>query len=120
MEMVETEFEILRISEPVSLPFEGLDLVYEALHCSTGDPMLEVVEQATPVGPKSFADPYECLDSGVHGVFAPHGEELLASLQSSFSQKSLSCSFMEWMTNRGLFTWSRASSLALRSGARES
>jgi hypothetical protein len=41
MQVVETEFEILRISKPVSLPFEGLDFVDEALHCSTGDAMLE-------------------------------------------------------------------------------
>ena len=44
MEVVETEFEVFRISKPVSLPFEGLDLVYEALYSSTGDRMLEVVE----------------------------------------------------------------------------
>jgi hypothetical protein len=31
MQVVETEFEILRISKPVSLPFEGLDFVYETL-----------------------------------------------------------------------------------------
>ena len=49
MEVVETEFEILRISKPVSLPFGSLHLVYEAIYSSTGDPVLEVVEQACPV-----------------------------------------------------------------------
>jgi hypothetical protein len=53
MEVVEPEFEIFRIPKPVSLPLEGLDLVYEALHGSTGDTMLEVIEQAGPVGSKS-------------------------------------------------------------------
>ncbi len=46
--MVETEFEILRISKPVSLPLEGLDFVYEALDGAAGDAMLEVVEKSSP------------------------------------------------------------------------
>ena len=78
MEVVETELEIFRISKPVSLPFEGLDLIYEALHGSTGDTVLEVIEQASPVASKSFADPYEALYSGVHGVTAPYGKELFS------------------------------------------
>jgi hypothetical protein len=77
MQMVKPELEILRISKPVILPFESLDLVYEALYSTTGDTMLEVVEQARPVGSKGFADSYEGLDSGVHGVTAPYGKELL-------------------------------------------
>ena len=77
MEVVETEFEILRISKPVCLPFERLDLVYEALHGATGDTMLEVIEQAGPVGSKGLAHPFERLDSGVHRVTAPYGKELL-------------------------------------------
>ena len=64
MEVVETEFEIFRISKPVSLPFEGLDFVYETLHGSAGDAMLEVVEKSSPVGPESFAHSFERLDSG--------------------------------------------------------
>ena len=77
MEMVETEFELCRIPKPVSLPFEGLDFVYEALPCSAGNAMIEVAEKSSPVGSKCFADSYECLDSGVHGLLAPHGKELL-------------------------------------------
>lgn len=42
--VVEPEFEILQIPKPVSLPLEGLDLVYQALHDFTGDPMLEAGE----------------------------------------------------------------------------
>ena len=77
MKMVEPEFEIFRISKPVSLPFDGFDLVYEALHGSTGDSVLEIVEQASPVASESFADPCQGLYSGVHGVTAPYGKELL-------------------------------------------
>jgi hypothetical protein len=77
MEVVETEFEILRISKPVSLPFEGLDFVYETLHGPAGYAMLEVVEESSPVGPEGLAHSFECLDSGLHGVSAPHGKKLL-------------------------------------------
>ena len=80
MEVIEAEFEIRRISKPISLPFEGLDFIDEALHCSAGDVVLEVAEKSSPVGSKCLADPYERFDTGGHGVFAPHGEELLALL----------------------------------------
>ena len=65
MEVVETEFEILRISKSVSLPFEGLDFVYETLDGPAGDAMLEVVEKSSPVGPEGLAHSFERLDSGV-------------------------------------------------------
>ena len=76
MQVVETEFEILRISKPVSLPFEGLDFVYETLDGAAGDAMLEVVEKSGPVGSEGLANSFERLDSGLHGVSAPHGKEL--------------------------------------------
>ena len=49
MEVVKTEFEILRISEPVSLPFKGLDLVYHTL-AAAGDPVIEVVGKSSAAG----------------------------------------------------------------------
>ncbi len=61
-----------------SPPFEGLDFVYEALHCAGGDAVLEVAEKSSAVGPENLADPFERLDSRVHGVSAPRGKELLA------------------------------------------
>jgi hypothetical protein len=76
MEVVETEFEILRISKPVSLPFDGFDFVYEALDGTACDAMLEVVEKSSPVGSEGLAHSFERLDSGVHGVSAPHCKEL--------------------------------------------
>jgi len=78
MEVVEAEFEILRIPEAVSLPFEGFDLVYESFHSPRGNAMLEVAEKFSPVCSKCLTDPYECLASGSDGVFAPYGEELLS------------------------------------------
>jgi hypothetical protein len=75
MEVVETEFEILRISKPVSLLFERLDFVYETIDGPAGDAMLEVVEKSSPVGPEGLAHPFERLESGLHGVSAPHGKE---------------------------------------------
>jgi hypothetical protein len=77
MEVVETEFEILRISKPVSLPFDGLDFVYETLDGTTSQSVeIEVVEKSSPVGSEGLAHSFERLDSGVHGVSAPHCKEL--------------------------------------------
>jgi hypothetical protein len=45
MEVVETEFEILRISKPVSLPFEGLDFVYETHGAPSQSVEIEVAEK---------------------------------------------------------------------------
>jgi hypothetical protein len=55
MEVVEAEFEILRILEAVSLPFEGFDLVYEPF-CLGGNAMLEVAEKSSPVNSKCLTD----------------------------------------------------------------
>ena len=49
MEVVETEFEIFRISKPARLPFEGFDFVYETLDGTAGDAMLEVVNPTRTV-----------------------------------------------------------------------
>jgi hypothetical protein len=77
MEVVETELEILQISKPVSLPFEGLDFVYETLDGAPSQSVeIEVVEKSSPIGPEGLAHSSEGLDSGVHGVSAPHGKEL--------------------------------------------
>jgi len=55
--MVETEFEIPRIPKPISLPFESLDFIDEALHCSPSQSVeIEVAEQSTPVGSKCLAN----------------------------------------------------------------
>ena len=78
MKVVEPEFKILRISEPVSLPFEGLDFVDETFDGATGDPVIEVVEQPGSIGGKGFSDPFECLDPLVHRIPAPDIEELFS------------------------------------------
>ncbi len=63
MEVVETEFEIFRISKSVSLPFEGLDFVYETLDgAPTQSDEIEVVEKPGPVGPEGLAHSLEGLD----------------------------------------------------------
>ena len=49
MKVVEPQFKILRIPEPVSLPFEGFDFVDQALDGAAGDAMIEVVEKSGAV-----------------------------------------------------------------------
>ncbi len=96
MKVVETEFEILRISEPVSLPFEGLDFVYQTLDGAAGDAMIEVVEKSSSIGPKGLAHSFERLDSGVAWRLCTRRQRIARPLCGpSFSQKSLNCSFME-------------------------
>ena len=77
MKVVEPEFKILRISEPVSLPFEGFDLVDQALDGAACDAMIEIVEKSGAVPGKRLPHFLEGLDPRVHGVSAPDGEELL-------------------------------------------
>ena len=76
MQVVEAELKILRISESVSLPFESFYFVDQPLDGAAGDAMLEVVEKSGPVGSEGLANSFERLDSGLHGVSAPHGKEL--------------------------------------------
>ena len=73
MEVVEPQFEILRISEPVSLPFESLDFVYQPLYGSAGDAMIEVVEKSSAVDCKGPSDSFEGFDPRVHRIPAPNG-----------------------------------------------
>ena len=67
MEVGETEVEILRISKPVSLPFEGLDFVNETLCGLPSQSVeIEVVEGSSPVGPEGFA--HSCVRHDVGAV----------------------------------------------------
>ena len=101
MELVETEFEILRISKPVGLTFDGLDFVYEALHRSPSQSAdIEVVEKSDPVGAKGLAGPYECLYPGVHGIAAPYGRELLCLFVVIFFPKKPQSNFIRQLTEQ--------------------
>lgn len=44
MKMAAPQFEVLRIPEPLSLPFESLDFVDQALYGAACDAMIEVLE----------------------------------------------------------------------------
>jgi len=67
MEVVKTEFEILRISEPVSLPFKGFDLVYHTL-AAAGDPVIEVVGKSSAAGCKRPSHSLEGINPCVHDI----------------------------------------------------
>ena len=60
--MVEPQFEVFSIPEPVSLPFESFDFVDQALDGATGDAVIEVVEKTSAVGGKSLSHSLEGLD----------------------------------------------------------
>jgi len=55
--MVEPQFEVLSIPEPVGLPFESFDFVDQALDGATGDAVMEVVGKGSAVGGKSLSQP---------------------------------------------------------------
>jgi len=73
MQVVEAQFEVLSIPEPVSLPFESLDFVNQALDGAAGDAVIEVVEEACAVRSKGFPHSLERLDPRAHGIPAPDG-----------------------------------------------
>jgi len=77
MKVVELEFKILRIPEPVSLPFEGLDFVDQALDGATGDAMVKEVEKSAAVPGKGLAHFLEDLDPRVHRIPTPDAQKLL-------------------------------------------
>ena len=60
--MVEPQFEILRIPEPVSLPFEGFDFIDQALDGAACDAMIEVVQKAGAIRSKGLSNFLEGLD----------------------------------------------------------
>jgi len=69
--MVEPEFEIRHVPEPVGLSFQCFDLVDKAFNYTVGDPVLKVVEQSRPVGSQSPGHPGQGPDPGGHGIPAP-------------------------------------------------
>jgi len=60
--MVEPQFEVFCISEPVSLPFECFDFIDQALDRAAGNGMIEVVEKTGAVCGKGLAHLLEGLD----------------------------------------------------------
>ena len=73
--MVQSELEIFLIPEPVSLPFEGFDLVVDPFDHGTGDRVLEVVEQAGAIGSQGLGDSGQVFDSGLECVSTPGFQE---------------------------------------------
>ena len=62
MQVVEPQFEVLSIPEPVSLSFESFYFVDQALDGATGDAMIEVVEKTGAVRGKGLSHSLEGLD----------------------------------------------------------
>jgi len=62
MQVVEPQFEVLGIPEPVSLSFESFDFVDQTLDGATGDSMIEVVEKSGAVRGKGLSHFLEDLD----------------------------------------------------------
>ena len=75
MEMVQSEFEIFLIPEPVSLPFEGFDFVVDAFDHGAGDRVFEVVEQAGSIRCQGLGDFGQVFDSRPECVSTPGLQE---------------------------------------------
>ncbi len=95
MQVVESKLEVDHVTETVGLSLEGFDLVVDALHNAVGDEMPEIVEESCLAGSQvlaTFANSLipDCMASRHHTL-----RNSMAPSKSFFSQKSLSCSFME-------------------------
>ena len=84
MEVLGSEFEILRVSETVSHSVEGFDVVVDSLHDHTGDEVFEVVEQARPITGEDLGNIDEMFDSGFEQILTPVFEECLSRIQILF------------------------------------
>ena len=69
--MIESKFEILHVSEAVSLAFQCFDFVDQPLHRRIGDPMFEICKETSSVSHQSFGDLGQVFYAGGEGVLTP-------------------------------------------------
>ena len=73
--MVQSELEIFRIPESISLPFQGFDFVVDAFDYGAGDGMPEVIEQPAPIAGQGLGDLGQVFDSGSERICTPSLQE---------------------------------------------
>ena len=81
MEMVEPQYEVLHVAEPIRLPFKGLDLVVESFGHGIADAVLEVVEKPCAVARQSLSHSGKHLDPGFSGILAPSFKEMTGTFR---------------------------------------
>jgi hypothetical protein len=81
MEMIESQFEIYQISEPIRLPFECFDFVIGTFNNGAGNGIFEIVEKPRFVPSQSFGHPGKRADSRAHGILGPHIKEALSTFK---------------------------------------
>jgi len=81
MEMIESQFEIFHISEPICLPFECFDFVVGTFNNGAGNGIFEIVEKPRFVSSQSFGHPGKRADSRAHGILGPYIKEALSTFK---------------------------------------
>ena len=74
MKEVDTKLEVFQVAEAVSLTFEHLDLVVDALDSTGGNPMVKVIENARSVCCQLVGKFDNELDSTGPGFLEPVGQ----------------------------------------------
>lgn len=74
--MIEPEFEVGHVEQPISLAFEGLDFVINSLYQATGNAVQEVAQHSITVGHEGLGDFLQLPDAGIGFVCAPSLQEL--------------------------------------------
>jgi len=61
--MIQPQFEILHISKPIGLAFEGFDLIDQPFHARIGNMMCEIIQEPCPIAQKRFRNPFELFNA---------------------------------------------------------
>ena len=75
MDEVNSEFEVFGIPVRISLSFKDLDLVIDTLNLSSGDAVIEVVEQPVQMPDQFIGEPCKQVDTAGPGCRQPVAEE---------------------------------------------
>ncbi len=79
--MIELQFKVDHISEPIRLSFKGFDFVVGSFDNGTGDGIFEIVEKPRFVASQSFGYPGKRADSRLHSILNPHFKEALCTVK---------------------------------------
>ena len=71
MECINTEREVLHVSESVCLPFEQFDFVVDAFDHSSGEGMIEVVQNASTMSGHGTGEFYDVSNPAGPGFLKP-------------------------------------------------
>ena len=87
VEVVESELEVFHVTEPIGLPFHGLDFVVQAFQRAVGYLVGVVAEQPLHAGKYRRADRVELFDDRGQGIEAPVEEKGLSTVCCALTPK---------------------------------